>query len=67
MPTQGPSINMETMLPQLTQVDSFIRAFALRVLSTTVHENLWDMTNRVCDRYLARRASPLHEGPALST
>jgi hypothetical protein len=58
MPTQEPSINTETMLPQFTQVDPFIRAFALRVLSTTVHESLWDITNRVCDRYLGTKASP---------
>jgi len=52
MPTQEPSINMGAMLPQLTGVDSFIGALVLRVLSTTQHESLWDITNRVCDRYL---------------
>ena len=58
MPTQEQSIHMGSILLQLTQVDSFIRALALRVLSTTPHESLWDITNRVCDRYLGTKASP---------
>ena len=58
MPTQEPTINRERMLPQATEVDSFIRAFAIRVLSTAPHESLWDITNRVCDRYFGTKASP---------
>ena len=58
MPTQEPPINLGRILPQAIEVDSFIRAFALRVLCTAPNESLWDITNRVCDRYFDTEASP---------
>ena len=57
MPTQELSIKMGAMLPQITELDLLIRSFALRVLSNTPHESLWDITNRVCDRYLGTKGS----------
>ena len=52
MPTQEPSLNIETMLPQLSHVNSFIHAVALLLLSGRMDESLWDVTNRVCESSL---------------
>ena len=39
-------------LSQLPQVDPLILAARLLTYSNTTHESIWEITQRVCDRYL---------------
>ena len=39
-------------LSQLSQVDPFILAAKLLMYSNTTHESIWEITERICDRYL---------------
>jgi hypothetical protein len=60
MPTQAqePSLDIEAVLPQLSQTSSFIHAVALLVLSNIMGENLRDITERVCERHFGTTRRP---------
>lgn len=49
------SVNLGIRFPQLSQLDSLILAATLLTVSNTRHESLWDITHRICDRYLGTR------------
>ena len=45
-------VNKGVRLSQLSQVDPLILAAKLLAYSNTMHESIWEITHRVCDRYL---------------
>jgi hypothetical protein len=53
MAAQVPLPNIEAVLPQLSENNSFIHAVAWLVLSGRMFETLWDITDRVCARHFA--------------
>lgn len=57
MPAQELPIDTGSVLLQTSECDSLIRHIASLVLPSTIQESIWDITNRVCDRYLRTNAS----------
>lgn len=57
MPTQELSVNSGTSLSYLHQEHIVVRAMVALILSSThEYDSVWDLSNRVCDRYLLTRS-----------
>ena len=48
------SVNLGIRFPQLPHLDPPI--LAALMVSNTTHESLWDITHRICDRYLGTQS-----------